>query len=282
MSIPIGVLGGATIVLYGLIAVLGGRIWVENKVDFKNPVNLFPAAIGLIIGAANFTWTSSSGHGDMSFNGIAIGAFATIIIYHVMNLIQKYGPLQGTLFARRDRSGTPRRRRRAPTAGPCSRRPRSRRSDVKVPDHVPEHFGKRNPSRPGSKTLTPATATRRERRRVAVGQDRIHHQPIHNPGKEPEHMLLESPRRSRRTTSTSTSVRSNRCCRHRPMGMAPWPGASIALKDGRTMYIREATLAEAPAADELHEAGHGRRPRLLRRRRRPRLRRARRLVPQPA
>ena len=31
------------------------------------------------------------------------------------------------------------------------------------------------------------------------------------------------------------------------MGMERWPGASIKLKDGRTMYIREATLAEAPA-----------------------------------
>ena len=31
------------------------------------------------------------------------------------------------------------------------------------------------------------------------------------------------------------------------MGMQSWPGASIKLKDGRTMYIREATLAEAPA-----------------------------------
>lgn len=31
-----------------------------------------------------------------------------------------------------------------------------------------------------------------------------------------------------------------------PMGVQSWPGASIALKDGRTMYIREATLAEAP------------------------------------
>jgi len=27
----------------------------------------------------------------------------------------------------------------------------------------------------------------------------------------------------------------------------PWPGATITLKDGRTMYIREATLEEAPA-----------------------------------
>ena len=95
VSIPTGVLGGATIVLYGLIAVLGGRIWVEAKVDFKNPVNLFPAAIGLIIGAANLTWT----HGDLSFNGIAIGAFATIIAYQVMNIAYRYGPLKGGMLA---------------------------------------------------------------------------------------------------------------------------------------------------------------------------------------
>jgi uracil-xanthine permease len=97
VSIPIGVLGGATIVLYGLIAVLGGRIWVENRVDFKNPVNLFPAAIGLIIGSANLTWTSSGGHGDYSFNGIALGAFTTIIVYHVMNVASKYGVMHGAL-----------------------------------------------------------------------------------------------------------------------------------------------------------------------------------------
>ena len=91
VSIPIGVLGGATIVLYGLIAVLGGRIWVEARVDFKSPVNLFPAAIGIIAGAANMTWT----HGDLSFNGIAIGAFATIISYQVMHAAVKYGPMKG-------------------------------------------------------------------------------------------------------------------------------------------------------------------------------------------
>jgi uracil-xanthine permease len=95
VSIPIGVLGGATIILYGLIAVLGGRIWVEAHVDFKNPVNLFPAAIGLTLGAANATWTSNHGHGDVSFNGIAIGAFATIIIYQVMHYAARFGLLRG-------------------------------------------------------------------------------------------------------------------------------------------------------------------------------------------
>jgi uracil-xanthine permease len=93
-SIPIGVLGGATLVLYGLIAVLGGRIWVEGRVDFKNPVNLFPAAIGLIMGAADLTWT----HGDLSFNGIAIGSFGCILAYHLMNWLAKVGPSKGALY----------------------------------------------------------------------------------------------------------------------------------------------------------------------------------------
>ena len=95
VSIPVGVLGGATIVLYGLIVVLGGRIWVENHVNFKNPVNMFPAAIGLILGAADFTWTSNGGKGDISFNGIAIGSFATIIIYQVMKYAARVGIYRG-------------------------------------------------------------------------------------------------------------------------------------------------------------------------------------------
>ena len=92
-SIPTGVLGGVTLLLYGLIVVLGGRIWVENRVDFKNPINLFPAAVGITIGAGNYTWT----HGNVSFNGIAIGAVATIVVYHAMNFVAKRGPLHGVI-----------------------------------------------------------------------------------------------------------------------------------------------------------------------------------------
>ena len=147
VSIPVGVLGGATIVLYGLIAALGGRIWVENHVDFKNPVNLFPIAIGLIIGSANLTWTSSGGHGDFSFNGIAIGAFATIIVYHVMAAVARYGPLKGSLFETL-----------VPTVAPTAEAPAaesptaSPESEVHVPNHVPEHFAKHNPYRSEPKT----------------------------------------------------------------------------------------------------------------------------------
>jgi xanthine/uracil permease len=35
LSIPGPVIGGLSIVLFGLIAAMAGRIWVENKVDFR-------------------------------------------------------------------------------------------------------------------------------------------------------------------------------------------------------------------------------------------------------
>jgi len=79
-TIPAGVLGGATTVLYGMIAILGARIWVEAKVDFRNPVNLMTASIALIVGAANYTIRI----GDYEFNGIALGSFGAIIVYQVL------------------------------------------------------------------------------------------------------------------------------------------------------------------------------------------------------
>ena len=49
-STPGGVLGGITVVLYGMIGLLGAKIWKENGVDFGNPINLVPIAAGIIIG----------------------------------------------------------------------------------------------------------------------------------------------------------------------------------------------------------------------------------------
>ena len=78
-SIPSGVLGGVTTVLFGLIAVTGARIWVENKVDFSRGANLFVAAVTLIIGAADYTLVL----GDFALNGIALGTFGAIILYQI-------------------------------------------------------------------------------------------------------------------------------------------------------------------------------------------------------
>ena len=79
-TIPAGVLGGVTTALYGLIGVIGVKIWFDNKVDFSKPVNQFTAATALIIGIADFTLNA----GTLSFNGIALGTVAAIVIYHLM------------------------------------------------------------------------------------------------------------------------------------------------------------------------------------------------------
>lgn len=89
-AIPAGVLGGATIVLYGLVGVLGVRIWLTNHVDFSLPVNEMTAAIALVIGIADFTWQA----GDLTFTGIALASIAALVVYHGMRL-------QGGLRGRR-------------------------------------------------------------------------------------------------------------------------------------------------------------------------------------
>ncbi len=94
-TIPAGVLGGAATVLYGMIGMLGVRIWVQNRVDFSDPVNLNTAAVALILGIANYTWViggqSVDGQtvGGVVFNGIALGSFGAIAIYHLMRVISR-------------------------------------------------------------------------------------------------------------------------------------------------------------------------------------------------
>ncbi len=89
-SIPAGVLGGVTTLLYGMIGMIGVRIWVENKVNFDKPVNIMIAAIVMIIGIANFQFAVSG----IQFNGIAIGTVVVLVVYHVMKAI---GKLTGTI-----------------------------------------------------------------------------------------------------------------------------------------------------------------------------------------
>jgi xanthine/uracil permease len=83
--IPPGVLGGLATLLFGLIAVLGARIWVQNGVNFSHPVNLVTAAVALIIGTADYT----AHLGKMTFNGIALGTIAALVIYHGLSWVAK-------------------------------------------------------------------------------------------------------------------------------------------------------------------------------------------------
>ena len=78
---PGGVLGGITLVLYGMIGLLGAKIWIENRVDFANPVNLVPLAAGIIAGIGNLSIKFTK---DFSITGIAAGTLIVLIGYHTV------------------------------------------------------------------------------------------------------------------------------------------------------------------------------------------------------
>lgn len=82
-TIPTGVLGGATIMLYGMIGLLGVRIWMDNKVDFTHPVNLSAAAVALIAGIGNLTLTVFG----VPLEGIAWGSIGILLGYPAMMLL---------------------------------------------------------------------------------------------------------------------------------------------------------------------------------------------------
>ena len=80
-AIPLPVMGGVSIVVFGLIAIAGAKIWVDNRVDFSQNKNLIVAAITLILGTGEFTLK----FGDFALGGIGTATFGAIALYALLN-----------------------------------------------------------------------------------------------------------------------------------------------------------------------------------------------------
>ena len=80
-AIPLPVMGGVSIVVFGLIAVAGAKIWVDNKVDFSQNKNLIVAAITLILGTGDFTLK----FGQFALGGIGTATFGAVLLYALFN-----------------------------------------------------------------------------------------------------------------------------------------------------------------------------------------------------
>ena len=85
-TIPAGVLGGVTTALYGLIGVIGIKIWVDNRVDFSRPVNQYTVAVSFVIAIAGF----AMGWGNFQLGAIVLGTVAALLIYHLGNAIARW------------------------------------------------------------------------------------------------------------------------------------------------------------------------------------------------
>ena len=80
-AIPLPVMGGVSIVVFGLIAVAGAKIWVDNRVDFSQNRNLIVAAITLVLGTGDFTLN----FGGFALGGIGTATFGAILLYALLN-----------------------------------------------------------------------------------------------------------------------------------------------------------------------------------------------------
>ncbi|MFZ5541252.1 MAG: solute carrier family 23 protein [Pseudomonadota bacterium] len=79
-TIPPAVLGGVSIVVFGLIAIAGAKIWVDNKVDFSENRNLIVAAVTLVLGAGDFALKI----GAFTLGGIGTATFGAIALYALL------------------------------------------------------------------------------------------------------------------------------------------------------------------------------------------------------
>ncbi|MEV2245991.1 solute carrier family 23 protein [Streptomyces sp. NPDC049970] len=86
VAIPGGVLGGITVILYGMIGLLGAQIWIRNRVDFSQPLNLIPAAAGVIVGIGGVSIKFTD---DFELNGIALGTLLVLTGYHALRRLAK-------------------------------------------------------------------------------------------------------------------------------------------------------------------------------------------------
>lgn len=91
---PPAVLGGITLVLYGMIGLLGAKIWRENGVDFGRPVNLVPIGAGIILAIGNASLEITD---DFVLSGIALGTIVVVAGYHLARLVDSGD--DGTMIA---------------------------------------------------------------------------------------------------------------------------------------------------------------------------------------
>ena len=86
-AIPVPVMGGVSILLFGIIAASGLRMLVERKVDYTKPANLMLTAVVLVVGLSGAGVTI----GPVQLKGMGLATVVAMIISIVFLLLRKTG-----------------------------------------------------------------------------------------------------------------------------------------------------------------------------------------------
>jgi len=83
-TIPNPVLGGITLLIYGIIALMGIRIWMDAKVDFTRHKNLAVAGASMIV--ATGLGTKGLTVAGMNIAGIALGTVLALVLNWILSI----------------------------------------------------------------------------------------------------------------------------------------------------------------------------------------------------
>ncbi|MFC7340680.1 uracil-xanthine permease family protein [Saccharopolyspora griseoalba] len=82
-TVPLGVLGGATLVLFGMLALVGVRIWLDARVDLTDPINLVVLGTAVIAGVGDLTLQV----GDLRITGMVWGSVGIVIVHPILRAL---------------------------------------------------------------------------------------------------------------------------------------------------------------------------------------------------
>ncbi len=86
-NIPPAVMGGVSLLLFGVIAASGLRILIEEKVDYSRPSNLFLTTVVLVTGLSGVTLK----FGDFSISGMALATVVAVVFSLLFKLFEVTG-----------------------------------------------------------------------------------------------------------------------------------------------------------------------------------------------
>jgi len=86
-TIPTPVMGGITLLLYGVIAVQGFRMFVDQKVDFSKNRNMVLGAVTFVIGVSG----ASVNIGSIQLKGMAFAAVTGMCLSVIFHMFGKWG-----------------------------------------------------------------------------------------------------------------------------------------------------------------------------------------------
>ncbi len=88
-SIPVPVMGGVCLLLFGVIAITGIRMLIERKVDYTQPRNLILTSVVMIAGVSGAVVKV----GTLELKGMALGTVVAIGLNLAFGLIDRFRPV---------------------------------------------------------------------------------------------------------------------------------------------------------------------------------------------